>query len=489
MESKSQWYYENQGKAEGPISTLELVHKIREGELSLLDLIFKEGEGQWMPAEHFPEIKNLIKTTATQFKADSDWIVLRTVEVDGRDHFEQIGPFTIEQVLQLLDKGRIKFTDFVWRNGYENWVPLGHVDQFENPLESSVQVDLSIYEKPRQDDLNAKTALTKNYKPAEKIRTSPQPEAKPPEAKGEDLARAKWEIAPPAKTEAVKEPEVKKERRKSVVEAPAKTETVTEETENTDHREQRAVARGRWQAVASLLVIVSFCTGAGLFFIYGQKVYRSFQKRPSEITFEPIAATKPPPVAAVAPKPTAVSQVSASSIAQASPIEKRSAPAQESVVSSPSTGSVSPMEKVSEPKVVKFADLDFSQMTAKQKSYFLNKERLFLFYQAQKGTRLVADIYKIINKPDKKRKSLKDKVDSWLKQAQSLSSQVRMEAKDPHVYPDFFKRLVAATQQLDERGREIQSQLVNGRGPSKELTLKEIESEFKKIMNQARDLD
>ncbi len=489
MESKSQWYYENQGRAEGPVSTIELVHKIQEGQLSLLDLIFKEGEGQWMPAEHFPEIKNLIKMTPTQFKADSDWIVLRTVEVNGRDQFEQIGPFSIEQVLQLIDKGRIKFTDFVWRNGYENWVPLGQVDQFENPLESSVQVDLSIYEKPRQEDLQAKAPLTKNYKPAERINSSVKEEPKPAEAKGEDLARAKWEVV--AKSSPSKEKSQTPERQKPqekeaapIKEKPSapELEPVDEITENTERFEQRAVARGRWQAVASILVIFVFMAGAGLFFVYGQKAYQAFQNRSQNISFEPVAVFKKTPQPS-APKPKPAPRPVVTAPPKAPPAEVKTSPSPQ--VEKPVVVANSPAVA---PKPIS-NDMDFSQMTAKQKSYFSNKERMFLFYQAQKGQKLVVEINKTISKPDKKKTTLKNKVDAWLKQVQVLANQVRGESKETHLYPDFFKRLASVSQELEERGREAQSQLVNGRGPSKEFTLKEIEAEFKKIMMQAKDLD
>lgn len=485
MESKSQWYYENQGRAEGPISTLDLVHKIREGELSLLDLIFKEGEGQWMPAEHFPEIKNLIKMTPTQFKADSDWIVLRTVEVDGRDQFEQIGPFTIEQVLQLIDKGRIKFTDFVWRNGYENWVPLGQVDQFENPLESSVQVDLSIYEKPRQEDLYAQAPIAKNYKPAERIHPSVKEEPKPVEAKGEDLARAKWEVVNQSSSSKEKVAPQAKEKQ-----APAVEEVLAEETENTERFEQRAIARGRWQAVASILVIFVFMAGAGLFFVYGQKAYQTFQNRSQNISFEPVKIFKKSNEVS-APKPKSAPRANVVMPAKTTPVVakqsiseepkpiKDTGPAQLPVVAK----NPAPMPKPAN------SETDFSQMTVKQKSYFINRERMFLFYQAQKGYKLVVEINKTISKPDKKKNALKTKVDAWLKQVQVLANQIRVEAKETHLYPDFFKRLVVVSQELDERGREAQSQLANGRGPSKEFTLKEIEAEFKKIMMQAKDLD
>lgn len=112
-----------------------------------MDLVFKEGAPQWMPAESFSEITELIGNVT--LNDSSDWIVLKTVNVDGKNVHQQIGPYNAQQILDLIDKGKIRFSDYVWRTGYEKWVPLGRVDQFEKPLKSSVEVDLSLYTKPR----------------------------------------------------------------------------------------------------------------------------------------------------------------------------------------------------------------------------------------------------------------------------------------------------------------------------------------------------
>lgn len=473
MEPKSQWYYENHGRAEGPISTLELVKKIQDGELKLLDLVFKEGDGQWLPAQDFSEITSLVKTTASQFKVDADWIVLRSVEVDGREQYDQIGPFSIEQILQLLDKGKIKFTDFVWRNGYENWVPLGRLDEFENPLESSVQVDLSIYEKPRQEELSSTSKNVKVYKA--KIKEEPA-EERPKEARGEDLAKPKWSV----------EPKTTLKKAAPVVEVSApkppiqKQEKIVEPEENTDKRvlreEKREVAKRRWSAVASAVAVFIFLSGAGLFIVYGQKAYQSFQHRSDKILFEPIQVAKkqPPPPSANVQRPTVAQQ----------PAAVLSTPAPAPVIAQPVKEPVKPLEKT-----IEHPEMQFSQMTEKQKSFFFHQERMHLFYSAQKGVRLIDEIEKFLKKPSKKKNQQKTLISSWLGQIQNLHRQVREENKNSHIYQDLFKRLQTVTMQFEERGRDLQAQLANGRGPSKEWTLKEVRIEYKKIMGQAKELD
>ncbi|MBY0384286.1 DUF4339 domain-containing protein [bacterium] len=472
MEPKSQWYYENHGRAEGPISTLELVKKIQDGELQLLDLVFKEGDGQWLPAQDFSEITSLVKTTASQFKVDADWIVLRSVEVDGREQYDQIGPFAIEQILRLLDKGKIKFTDFVWRNGYENWVPLGRLDEFENPLESSVQVDLSIYEKPRQEELSSTAKNVKIYKAKIKEESS---EEKPKEARGEDLAKPKWSVEPKPTPVKKPTPAVEVIRPAPPVQKPEKAVEPEESAEKQILREEkREVAKKRWSAVASAVAVFIFLSGAGLFIVYGQKAYQSFQRRSDKILFEPIQVAKKQPF---------VTQKSNRPLA---PVQAPTTvtPPPQTVVAQPFKETVKPLEKINEEP-----EAQFSQMTEKQKSFFFHQERMHLFYSAQKGVKLIDEIDKFIKKPSKKKIQQKMFISSWFGQIQSLRRKVREENKNSHMFQDLFKRLDVVTLQLEERGRDLQAQLANGRGPSKEWTLKEVRLEYKKIMGQAKELD
>ncbi len=471
MESKSRWYYENHGKAEGPISTLELVKKIQDGDLSLMDLVFKEGDGQWMPAEHFLEITGMVKTEGTEYKVDADWVVLRTIEVDGRNQYDQIGPFTIEQVLQLIDKGKVKFTDFVWRAGYENWVPLGHLDKFENPLESSVRVDMSIYEKPRVEDLAVAIKPTQFFKPAKKIKPLPV-ESKPAEATGEDLAKEKWQIDLPQKekmpevkaavkfpqeqVEAVAPVETPRRRRKDDNEV---KESLTDTQKNPTKKEQLAVAKQRWSSVASAVAMFIFLCGGTLFVFFGNKAYRSHQARSQKMTFEPTATvTQRPRKKEAVPAP----------VAKVQKVEGKAVlPAQET-------------KKIPE----------FAQMTTKQKAYFYNSERLFLFYGSQKGLKLVTEADKILKpKKGKKKLSQKSQIEAWATKVQTLHQSVLAEGKSERLYPELYERLTSVTQQLYERSQDLRSQIMNGRGPSKEWTLQEVSIEYKKLLKLAQDLD
>jgi hypothetical protein len=66
--------------------------------------------------------------------ADSNsqlWIVLRKSEKpDGTTDFKQDGPYSTEEVQQLMSRGILRSSDFVWKKGAEAWIPVTDVDEF-----------------------------------------------------------------------------------------------------------------------------------------------------------------------------------------------------------------------------------------------------------------------------------------------------------------------------------------------------------------------
>lgn len=133
---------------------------------------------------------------------------------------------------------------------------------------------------------------------------------------------------------------------------------------------------------------------------------------------------------------------------------------------------------------------EFAQMSTKQKSYYYNSERLFLFYKSQKGLSLVSEIDKIL-KPTKSKKkpNLKNQIEAWAAKVQTHRQAVLAEGRGEKLYSELHKRLVTVTQELFERSQDLRSQAMNGRGPSKEWTLQEVSVEYKKLLKLAQDLD
>ncbi len=486
---KSNWYFEVHGKAEGPITTSELIKKIQAGELKLLDLVFREGDAHWMPVENFPELKEVVEETAAGFKLDADWIILRRYERDGKMAQEQIGPFSSEQVLKLLDRGTIQFTDFVWRTGYESWAPLGRVDEFEAPLKSSVVIDKSLYEKPRRDILEgvppAVSKAAKAYKPPSQKDSEDRPE----EASGEDLARPLWTKIKSSKKRQDEEPALKETKtaksKNTEKESPANERPtrdlqkadrrVSSRREDEKHHDEVAVqqVQKRWLNVANLVLLFVSFLGLALFAVYGPRAYKQWKgssgvattTETPQILFETVDGKQvvpPPPKQAPMVPPQ--------------PAEKPVVAAQADV-SVPSAGET-PVP---------------NSTNAKQISYFKNRERLHLFYQSQKGLRLIADAEKLLQKKKPKKKGAAPppppSLKVWLQQVASLRAFLEKDTFPQKLYPELHKKLLKTTIQLSDRGREVDMQLAQSRGLSKTSFFKDIEIEFKSLLKKARELE
>lgn len=63
--SDSQWYYDHQGAAQGPIPLAQLVGMAQRGEISATSYVFKEGTANWVTAREAPELATAFQTTAT----------------------------------------------------------------------------------------------------------------------------------------------------------------------------------------------------------------------------------------------------------------------------------------------------------------------------------------------------------------------------------------------------------------------------------------
>jgi len=588
------WYFADHGRAQGPISTRELIEKIHRGELSLVDLVFKEGAGEWLPIEKYKELASQVNTTAVGTSSrDADWIVLRVIEVDGQEKYEQIGPYAVEQVLELIDSGKVKFNDFVWKTGFENWVPLGKLDKFDKPLASSVQVDKSLYNSPKKNEGEIKKATqVKAYSPKEKI-PELREEIAPEGAQGPDLAAPKWamslkaesevsakqNIKPPAKSIAQeifdfghsitnmisplkgppKAPTDKapgnplkyealdlgertqllpknapiepfpvrksksiqlepKEMTSTAIPPVVVTKVVAKQADKEasvdgvkplvkNHKEEElpelppaeAVEKmqKRWGKVVGVGAAMILVVGVG---ITGMMVLKRWA--PKNETAADIAFEKHPSAPSLSQFEKPVPVAKTEDISEPQPQNSSEAKTGASDLPAPDMGlppGVAQQAKKTEeaPKsVVKAAPqkeeaerLDVRQMSQKQKSFFHEQERMFIFYQSKKGLNLVNLYAQALTKKNKTPASWKKFYAVWLVQVKTLSGKVNKEFSSAKVHIDLFKSLKVALINLEKRGKDINGQMVSGRAPTKDPSVSDIIAEFKKINAKAKSLD
>lgn len=492
------WYFEDHGRAQGPITTRELINKIQKGEMTLIDLVFKEGERGWMPVESFTEITELLGNITHQDAAD--WIVLRTCEVDGKWIQEQIGPFNAEQILDLIDKGKIRFDDYVWRTGYDKWVPLGRVDQFEKPLHSSVDVDLSLYAVPRQEDLIMESPLKTVKVAVEKVNDI-NPEIIPEEATGNDLAMPKWAINTelPIATEILEEPKTEfldeahivreesraKQPHTSIVEKIQKKEDLESKSKLNKPSDKEKIIqieklKDRWWHVAVAGGVLAIIFASTLLIWWARKASR---------TQTPVVSEQTSPVEQK--KVASADSVATREVAQEVKEEKG-----EGSTSALPTESVKEDDKAADRETAttkknasKNEDHKISRSGFKAKSYYHNKERMFLFYKADEGVRLIDELEESSKKYKKNHKGWSSFYSKWKGKARSYNTYVSKESHNAHLYKSLFKDLSEAASRLESTGKDVNAQMSTQRTPSKFVSLKSIESDFKSVYGKARNLD
>lgn len=155
----SQWYISKNGQALGPMTQEQVIALIESGDVKEMDLVYEAGATEWMPlaeVESFSKYFNKSQDPNPAGEGAKDWVILKKVQSEKGQEYKQMGPFSVEQVLTMLDAGDIQFVDFAWKKGMESWVKVNDLKEFSQPLPSSPDVDTSIYEKT-QSDLDVKT--------------------------------------------------------------------------------------------------------------------------------------------------------------------------------------------------------------------------------------------------------------------------------------------------------------------------------------------
>lgn len=135
----SKWYITVDSKASGPFTDDEVIQAIRNRKYVAVDLIFKEGDVAWQSLgdiaifkEVFEEIQHHEKSRAQIYKQDSEsWVVLLKQKESGPDKYKQDGPYSADEITRQLLSGKIKYTDYVWKKGFDAWKRIAFVSEFD----------------------------------------------------------------------------------------------------------------------------------------------------------------------------------------------------------------------------------------------------------------------------------------------------------------------------------------------------------------------
>jgi hypothetical protein len=139
-----EWFLYKAGQVEGPISQLELLTKINTGEINDDELMCRKGDEQWKTLKDFRS-QLFVEKSPDEAPVIRDWILLiENLSVENGDvkqgQFVQNGPFTAEEVKELIQSGKAKYSDYIWKTGFSQWARINEVDEFFGKVSSNKEV-------------------------------------------------------------------------------------------------------------------------------------------------------------------------------------------------------------------------------------------------------------------------------------------------------------------------------------------------------------
>lgn len=170
-------------RAQGPFTLEEMLHWVRMEDLSALDPIFREGDEKWRPLSEFAEFRAALNEIKVKKELDS-WVLLVKKDPSKKGGYVQKGPFSTEQIREMIQKGEVVYTDHVWKKGMTEWRKVSSVEAFNPPTPVwDLPPPPQIFP-PVPKDVPSEELLKSVIKKPQ----APLHEPKPPEAFGEDLA-------------------------------------------------------------------------------------------------------------------------------------------------------------------------------------------------------------------------------------------------------------------------------------------------------------
>lgn len=175
------YFYQDSGKTVGPVTSEDLKDRIRSGKLRLFDLILKERDGTWRMALEHGDFKDDFKSQSRTTLKEKPWVCLQRKSPDGFE-FTTTGPYSLEEIREALMAGRVSYTDYVWRTGFNEWKRIGLMEDFNPRLRKQEPI------RPRPAE--SAEELIKNVVELKRPKI-PEPEPPPPETPGQDLTKEK----------------------------------------------------------------------------------------------------------------------------------------------------------------------------------------------------------------------------------------------------------------------------------------------------------
>ncbi len=176
-----QYFYQDRGKTIGPIQIDDVKERIKDGRIKLFDLVYRDGEEAWRMALEHQALRAEFKSSTIASMKDRPWVCLQR-KSQSELEFYTAGPFTQEEVHESLLSGRVSYSDYAWKDGFQDWKRIGSLEEFNPRVRSSLAATMQPVPEVSAKELLKNVVEFKRPLP-------PIPEPPPPEAKTSDLTK------------------------------------------------------------------------------------------------------------------------------------------------------------------------------------------------------------------------------------------------------------------------------------------------------------
>lgn len=122
MNGEEQWFYLDDGSSNGPFRRESMLELYRSGFINTKTLVKSDRMLSWVPilestlGEEIMHIQPEVQPASKKEEPNQYWYYA--------DHSSRFGPFTDQEMLDLLENGRINGSTYIWKEGMSDWTLL-----------------------------------------------------------------------------------------------------------------------------------------------------------------------------------------------------------------------------------------------------------------------------------------------------------------------------------------------------------------------------
>lgn len=136
-----QWYFLENGQTLGPVSQSDLMGRIEKSDLGPFDLVFKEGDEKWRSLVDCDEFSSCWQSLESkENEGEQEWVVLSGNPQVELSQYRQKGPYSKEEISDLICQGQLKYTDYAWKKGMSEWYQISHLPEWSQKTKKEISL-------------------------------------------------------------------------------------------------------------------------------------------------------------------------------------------------------------------------------------------------------------------------------------------------------------------------------------------------------------